>query len=338
MAVLFMEGWDQYADIADIRRNENLIVANTTWSFPATGRNSQCLRSTSTSSDWYVTGDFGTFIVVGVAWKYTTDGSGDVLRFLTSNSGEQIVVRHVAGGELAIDRGSTQLEVTSGLGLVVDVFYYLEVKITIHPSAGTYDVYIDEVEAMADTGVNTEASAGLDIKQIEFSGNTTMDPFWDDIYVLDGSGLENTDFLGDVRIDTLTPDGDGNRNDFTAVGEANNWEAVDDGNTPDDDSTYNHSTVVDEDELYTFTDLVATPDTIFAIQVTNHYRSDDAGARQVRALVRSNTTEAESAAQGVSGGALFRYANAVFETNPDGGAAWDEAAVNAVEAGITIES
>jgi hypothetical protein len=94
--------------------------------------------------------------------------------------------------------------------------------------------------------------------------------------------------------------------------------------------------VVGDDDLYTMADLTQTFDTIDCVTVKPTYRIVVPGTREVRALIRSNASEAESAA--FASGLTYRTMHGVFETNPDGGGAWDSTAVDALECGITIES
>ena len=104
----------------------------------------------------------------------------------------------------------------------------------------------------SDTGVDTQNGGVAQIDNIELHGASSPDPVFDDIYVLDDAGSDNTDFLGDCRVETIFPDADGNENDFTASPAVSNYLNVDDGGSPDDDTTYNWSATATDRELYAF--------------------------------------------------------------------------------------
>jgi hypothetical protein len=144
--------------------------------------------------------------------------------------------------------------------------------------------------------------------------------------------------LGEVTMEMLLPDGDGNRNNFTATGAGTtNADRVDDGASPDGDTTYVSSSTLDDDELYTHGNITLTnTDTYYAVVVRHLSRKEDAGDRQMRCLARSVATEAESVATGV--GAEFRYYDGIFEVDPNGGGAWTQSSINAAEFGVTIEA
>jgi hypothetical protein len=110
---------------------------------------------------------------------------------------------------------------------------------------------------------------------------------------------------------------------------------VDDGDTPDDDSTFNSGAVLDDTELYTMADMTENFDTVHGIVVRNHYRSEEAGSRLVRAFIRSNVDQAEGDA--FANATEYRYNDGVFEIDPQGSGAWTEARINALECGMTIE-
>ena len=240
------------------------------------------------------------------------------------------------GGELEFHRGTTLLETTTGLNLQIDQYYYLEMKVTIDNAAGAYEVKLDGVTILSDSGIDTQNSINDTMNAVWWNGDGATDVDIDDLIIMDDQGSKNNDFVGDVIVRSRIPVGDGNQNDFTPVGEANNWETVDDGATPDDDSTYVHSAVVDEIELYDFEDALSDNPEIFAIEVMSHYRKVEAGNRSVRNLVRSGGSNFEEAQLG--SGVEYRYIRSMLENNPDGGGAWTKSTFDAAEFVITIES
>ena len=336
MAMLIMEGFEGFNDVADVRRRHVLIQTGV----PTleTGRYGGKALKMSTNNGMYLQsfGNLTTFVIgVAIYMSGTSIASNDVIRTIEGVT-ECLVVSCYSGGLIYITRGTTFLGVAS-VGFRLNTWHYLELKGVIDNTTGTYEVRLDGVNILSDTGQDTQGGTNSYINLIQIHRQSSGQELHDDLYLLDSAGLTNNDFLGDIQIQTVNPDGDGNRNDFTRVGGGlNNYEAVDDGDTPDDDTTYNHSAVLDEDELYTHSALAGTFDTVYAISVRNHVRKENAGDRSIRALIRSNTNEAESALSGLSTDWL--YLDGIFEVDPQGGGAWTETRVNACEMGMTIEA
>src|SRR5262245_27001658 len=79
-----------------------------------------------------------------------------------------------------------------------------------------------------------------------------------------------------------------------------------------------------------------TPDTVHAVQVTMVARKDDAEARQLRTKLKSGTTTADGATQGMATSYL-PYGD-LYETDPDTAMAWTPSGVNAMQVGIEVVS
>jgi len=342
MTMLFCEGFEQYADQADFLRSiwQTQSIGGIT-GFTTGRHGGQALQlHSSNESVAFPTPDAGIEYWVGVAVRFT--GASIVAGGIINLQAQDVVqgaLNITAAGELEYV-ADTQLDITSGLGLTIDTWYYIELHVLLDATVGELEVKVNGATQIGPlTGQDTERVQGPNIHKIILQQNLTNQPDYDDFYLNNAAGLTNNDFLGDIIVETVFPDADGNRNDMTRVGGGlNNYEAVDDGATPDDDTTYNHGNVVGDDELYSFGDLTGNGfqiDTVHGVGVTNHYRQAEAGVRFVRALARSNVTEVEGANLGV--GANYQYNQHIYEVDPDGGGAWDEAAINAAEFGITIE-
>lgn len=335
MTMLIMEGFEGYEDATDIRRRHQLVASGTPTL--VSGRfGGQALRMGTNNILWLSGFGNPSSFVLGFAVRFTgaTIASAALVRVF-SGVIEHLELRVNVAGKLFVDRGSTNLG-ESDTPMHLNDWTYIEFKATI-ADTGSFEVRMDGKTVMSDGSVDTRQGANAEIDLIGIYRAVSQAEEHDDLYLLDDQGLTNTDFLGDIQIETMVPDADGNRNDFTRVGGGlNNFEAVDDGDTPDDDTTYNHSATLDDAELYGHAAMTASFDTVFALQVRNHYRKENAGDRQVRSLIRSNTNEAEGSAKVLS--VDWRYGDDIFETDPQGGGAWTETRINALEAGFTIEA
>jgi hypothetical protein len=341
MAMLLIEGFDQYDDDAEIQRGGwtgsfSSINSSTT----VHGTLGRSIQLTSTVSDIRHALPISTATyVVGTAYRLMNGGPSLNPIFVTLENGAvQNTLQLKADGEIEARRGTgTILGTSTGAGIAQGQFYYIEMKIFLHASTGTVDVWVDGANVLSLTSQNTLQTSNAWIDQLELHGQSTSDPVHDDVYVLDDSGSDNTSQLGPVFIELLLPDADGNANNFTRVGGGtNNFEAVDDAAPPDDDTTYNHSATATDQELYGFAAIAGSVGTVFAVEASALVRKEDAGFREIQLRSRSNVTEVDSPNKAM--GVTYRYVNHIYENDPDGGTDWDEAAVNAAQFGIVLET
>ena len=336
MALLWLDGFEQYENIADILdAYVSSVTASTTIE---TGRNTGAGNNKAMQLGFNTTnmqkrlGETTSTVVVGFAFQGVGLTTLDIMRLYNSST-EMIVLRQ-SGGEIYIDRGSTNLGNTTGANILGGNWYYIELKVFIHDSTGTVQVWVDGVSRLSLTSQDTKNGTPNTITSL-WLGGYSGDHLYDDLYVLDDSGTDATDVLGDCRVETVFPDADGATNNFTAVGTGTtNADRVDDGSTPDDDTTYVHSSTATNKDLYGFAALAGDIDTVYAVGVALRVRKTEAGFRTIATVARSNVTEVDGSDHGL--GVSWRYANEIYENDPDGGGAWDEAAVNAAQFGIKI--
>jgi len=209
----------------------------------------------------------------------------------------------------------------------IGTLYGLAGKISIHPSAGTCDLYLDGVAVPGLSGLSGINTAHLG--STTWAGFVTDSYARCDLFVADGTNPTGNDVdvvLPDVRVDYRTPNGNGvlgngfMGNDGNSV---DNFLHVDEI-TPDDDLTYVQSL---DPALDSYT-LQDAPVGMQIVGVTSMVtaRKTDAGVASLRQGVR---------AAGVNG-LSPNYALAVsyvtysqqHGTNPAGGLPWTELAFN----------
>jgi len=267
---------------------------------------------------------------------------GDILCSAITTQANSVIIRLVIepGGYIDVRTGSARSTV---VGQAVSSpmrqrrFYYIEWEVDIHASAGTTKVWIDGVEVINETGLDTlngtDDQAAIISTGIENLPQLTA---CCDHYVLDDGGSSFNARLGDVHVEVIRPDGDGNRNDFTRVGGGlNNYEAVDDAEE-DGDTTYVHSNTVTDDELYTFAALTTPMDTVEVVKIRMSVRTEDGGYRTIRGRCRSNVTESTGESNDMHE-AQYRHTQSFIELDPNGDIAWTDTAVNAAEFGFELD-
>ena len=240
-------------------------------------------------------------------------------------------------GFLQVSRGATLLATADGPYLKTNQWYHIEVKVTLNDTTGAYEVRLDGKNVLSDTNVDT-LSSSTRIGNIRVWGDPFEQHGIADLLVMDGEGSSLNDFIGQHHIETILPDGDGNRNDWTPDSGLTNYTQVDDGLSPDFDTSYVESSTAGQDELYTFAALTQTANTIRGVMVNVWGKPSDAGWRTVRGLARSSTSESTGTQSMTFNEDRYRLQQSFIEQNPNGPAAWTESAVNAAEFGFELDN
>lgn len=260
----------------------------------------------------YFYGDSGTVINISVI--FLENGAIDVRR---GNSGAALLTSAPAGS------------------FPTTAWFYAEVKIVFANSGGTAEVRINGGAVCSATGLDTNNSTTVGTDMVAMinpnaGGNRQIDDF----YICNGSGSVNNDFLGDVRVATLAPSGNGTSSQLTGS----------DGNSTDnyllvDESPYNTSDYVGsatsgQKDSYAMADLPGSASSVLAVQQVATLIKTDAGAIQAKHLIRSGGTNYTTSGFNLSTGYVtYLY---VREQDPNTSAAWTVANVNAHEAGIEV--
>lgn len=335
MALRFIDSFDHYAT-ADILEKWTVIISVPTIA-SASGRNGTgALVCSRRGHGVTVTlGNQQTWIV-GAAIYSDIHTARSLISLYDSTTNQANVYLNV-DGTLSLRRGTAVLGTTS-FALSETQWYFLELKVYIHDTAGTIEVRINEDSKLALSSVDTKASANAFANVVYLGGvesvTGTNDLFWDDLYICDGAGTENNDFLGDVRVVSHLPNGAGNYAQWTPSAGAN-YENVDD-NPPDDDTTYNSSAIAAQKDSFGMSNLPGgLTGTVLGIQTLLNCRKDDAGTRTIRPFWRISSTDYNGT--GVNIGDSYKYAiREVSEQNPATAAAWTTGEIDALEAGYEL--
>ena len=272
--------------------------------------------------------------------------------------------------QLALFRdGPGTSEVLLGVGpnvLKLNEWYYVEMKaLADSGTSGFAEVRLGGVTEINVTGIKTTgddplcAGAAVSFDNFLWKGDTNIvtrtsgspftvsvnalanGPYIDDIYICDTTGSFNNDFLGDIYVETLLPDGAGNSSGWTPLS-GSNYQNVDE-QAVDDDTTYVSTNTATTTDTYTYSNL-AVNTTVNAVQTVAVARFDDGGPHSIAHVARPGGTDNIGTTQampfyvnGGSGGSYLDYFEP-WDVNPDTAAAWTAAQVNASEFGIRLIS
>lgn len=257
-----------------------------------------------------------------------TNTAGVTHLSLTNNSAGKLELRRgPANGGTTLAAGTTTIPVSE--------WHYYEMKCTIADSGGTAIVRVDGVEVINFTGDTRNGGTFVGIDGVAIGAGSSGSFFWDDLYVCDTSGAAPAnDFLGDISVKRLFPNGDGAVNQFVGSdgNSVQNYLLADEN--PANTTDWNASAVVGQRDLYALDDLPANAVTVFGMQAFVTSAKTDAGARSMKVCDRGSATVRAAATQPLST-TYVHYASPLYTTDGDG-TALTPVVVNAVQVGAEV--
>jgi hypothetical protein len=334
MALRFIDGFDHYA-AADITQKwpqsatgtQILSGAARTGGFGCrlNGGNQPIVKTIDSQATW----------IVGFAYRAEVAQPIDnpIIQFKDTISTLHVDLRINAAGHFYFTRNGTQLGSVWTYTFPVNQYIYIEVKVTISDTVGVAVLKINGVTDINLSSQDTRNAGNSTADTIYLGGasNSGSSLDYDDVYICDGTGGSNNDFLGDCKVETLVPTGAGNSTQWTPS-TGSNWQNVDDA-APNGDTDYNSDGTVSDKDTYAMSNLATTSGTVFGVQEIWSGKKDDAGSRSVHGVVRSGSSESNGA--DISLNTSYVQRQDMFETKPGGGA-WSISDVNAMEAGVAV--
>jgi len=343
MTLLLMEGWDNLNAISDKYTGNFTYATLRAGDGRFGGKCARIYYTTGTGKINIPVPSAPQTVFIGCAVKITAFSGTTIFpfSFLDSVSQANVSVGISSTGALGF---YTTLGVLIGSvssnTLPANTWCFIEIKIKIADSITTNDciIKVNGVEwvnlSSGDTRYGTYqlnvAGIGITWNNIDSSNYLYVD----DLYVLDGAGSTCNTFLGDSRIDYLSPNGNGTTNNFVGSdsNSTDNYLLVDE--LVPDGADYVGSATPNDIDLYALPDLSQVPSTVHAVQVENKAVKDVPGQRTYANLVRSGGTNYPGATKSV-GYPDASFNQNIWETNPAGGA-WDAASLSALEIGVKI--
>lgn len=343
MALLFLDGFDHYGV------SENITAAGFgKWLASSSGSHSSNAQvrtgtgslgiTTFTTIDTKILPASGG-VVFGMALYSTSTLTNqlDVVE-VRENSIQHIIIRITSSGTFQIRNASGVTLATGTKVLNISTWYYLEFKIIIHGTTGTYELKIDGVTDIIGTGANTQNGGTGQWNNIRLLSITHSNAYYDDLYICDtsGSAPRNT-FLGPVKIETLMPQTDavaaGSNAGLTPSTGTDHGALVDE--IPPNTTDYNKSSTVGVKDTYNYPSMALTG-TIMGIQTNLYVAKSDISARTVCGVIRIGSTDYDGATLTPTTG--FQYQSEVRPVNPNGSIEWTVADVNSIQVGMKIVS
>lgn len=334
--LLFIDGFDHYAT-GDLTKKWQSTASGSIGSTSGRRSGGAYVGSLFHYLSRALPGSYST-LIVGMAIK-SSSTNGYALYCMNEGSTIHLCLCLNSASKLELRRGGSSgtILATSTQALVSTSFYYLELKATINDTTGSYELRINGTTEFSASGVDTRNGGTSGVIDTFMLGNTASTgtgavATYDDLYICDTSGSNNTNFLGDCRIDTLLPTSDGTYTQFTPSTGTSHYALVDEStpNTTD----YNSDATSGDRDSYGFPDLSSlVSQTIFGVQINAAALKTDAGARNLGTMSRLSSTNKDGS--GVALGTSQAYVSEIQETDP-ASAAWTESNVNAAEFGVKV--
>jgi len=333
MSLVFTDGFDYYSSLALKWTTANGTIGT---SSVRSGTNGVQVTGNLLAKQVKVSQEHATFIV-GCALKRGTNGTFEIRFYSDSLATQHVTVQVTANGEIKVFRGSiagTQLGSTTSPNLVPSgTFVYLEAKCTLNDTTGVVTVKINGTQVFTITSADTKNAGTKTVLDGFGFIITTANADVDDIYLCNGAGSTNNDFLGDIKIETLFPTGAGNTTQLTPS-TGSNWQNVDD--TTPNTTDYNSSATDNQYDTYQMGDLVTASGTVFGVVAHAYAAKSDAGTKGGAIVIRSGGTDYEQTDNALGTG--YQYYDEILEVNPNTGVAWTVTNVNSVEAGFKVKA
>lgn len=339
MALLWIEGFEGFGDSAGVAPQPTGIMSR---KYPninresffdiESGRNGWCLEIVG-SVDYFQTPFLTTnaTLVCGVAFRATSlpvTFPSNILAFYEGvNYGVNIRVN--TSGTISAYRGNTLLG-TSSNSIGNGVWYFVELKVLTNNSTGTIEVRVNGSVWLNLTSQDTQPGSNAYHNAVRAGIVNTASRF-DDMYILDGSGSANNDFLGNRKVVALDPTSAGDNTDWTPSA-GSNYQNVDDGDEVDEDTTYNETSTDADEDLYAFGDLPGVTTSVDGIQITSEARVT-AGSMDLSNVIKTGTTTDAGSADTVTS-TSYITSTRVVEQDPDTAVAWTPSGVNGAQFGI----
>lgn len=270
-------------------------------------------------------------IFIGFALNLDASFSGN---FLTL-SGDNGTVGHISvaytSTQISINRNGTTLATAASL-IPSSTWYSIEVTATLNDTTGICKVRVNGTELINFTGDTRNGGTSTNIDMVTLSrpasgGNSRFD----DLYICDATGVapHNT-FLGDVRINTISPSGPGSDTGFTPSTGAN-YTTVDE--LPYSATDYVTATASGTRDLYAMGDISGNY-SVLGVQNNLIAKKIDAGGTAIKPALKSGATIYYGASKTLTTGDVT--ISDTRATDPATSASWTLSGVNALEAGMEI--
>jgi len=263
--------------------------------------------------------------IVGWVARFTSIATGQAhLRFLEAAT-LHCDLRFDASGHAIVTRNGTLLA-TGTRVFATGVDYVLDLRIKFHDTTGTVALWVDDVQDINATGLDTRNGGTGLVDIITWLNASNQIDRLSEVYIFDTAGSVNNTRAGSYRISTRRGSAAGNYAQWTPSA-STNVSNIDDANGNDGDTTYNSSSTATQIDSFQMGAIPPTGGTVLAIKHHLVARKDDAGVREIAPFQRQSSTDYVETT--VTMTTTFAHYEQIKETNPSTSAAYTVAEMRA---------
>ena len=255
--------------------------------------------------------------------SYNLDG----FSFSDGTAANDLNVAIKANGSILVWRGSnpaSNILGTSATGLIsASVWFHLGVEVVRHATAGSVNVYVDGVQVLSLSNVNTGATAVNQTRICKMNSFAVFDDFY---------FCNEASWLGECRCSPLIVTADTAQKDFTPSTGSDNYACVDE--VPAVTTDYVSSTTPGDVDLYETSDLSFNPVSILGIKATLVAAKDDITTRTYRSKIKSGGTTANGSTKSAS--SSYSITADIYDKDPNTGSAWIKSGIDALQIGVEV--
>lgn len=343
MSLIFFDGFDHYTS-SPTGKWTSLSGS----SMVSTGgrRNSGYMRTGGAFSGYQWDKNFSankTTLIFGLAIKIADFGNPFdtcIIRLLDGTT-SQCELGVSSTGALYVSRNNSKFAYGDNV-LSTSTFTYVEWKVTIG-SSGSSEIRVNGNPTPYQTlsAINTQNTSNAYATKFTLGAyryeNTNYPLYFyvDDFYVCDNSGSTANTFLGDVRVDTIFPNGEGTYLQGTPSTGTTHYTLVDE--TSPNTTDYVTVTTATNRDSYNLQDLQSlSSQSIYGVQVNAYTAKTDGNYKTAASFIKSGATILDGTEYAPA--TSYSFNTSLFDTDPNTSGAWTQSAVNSIEAGIVAKS
>lgn len=290
---------------------------------------SYCLRVTGLGETYCPLQDSYSELYMAFKIRFTVASGGRRPFYFRDSDGAYILAieRNYTTGILTAVLGNFggSTLATGSIPTLYGITYLIEIYYKPLNSGGVITLRVNGVEDFTFTG---DVTAGLE--DIKYFGFSDKDSTYAGGFYIDDIVIDDSDWIGETRIQAVAVTGAGTTNDWDPSA-ATNRECVDE--IPYNDSDYISTNTVNRVDTFNMSDLSGSIVSIKSVQVEARVSYEGAPTpTHIQLGCRSGGTDyfTDNKSPGVS----FGLVRKMLENNPNGDIPWTESSVNAAEFGV----
>jgi hypothetical protein len=244
--------------------------------------------------------------------------------------GISIVINPSNPSTIQVYLGESLISTYSDFTFAQATWYYLETKVFCHATSGTIEVRINNTTVISLIGINTKAGADAYYNQIYYT--LPAHGYVDDLYICDGSGSAQYNFLGPCCVLGILPSADTATIDWIPSTGATHYNLV---NIDYSGATYVKSSISGDEDLYTYPALT-NPETIIALQINSAAAMDADGTSAIIESPITSDSVTDYGTDTTVSSTTYNDARHISTTDPSTGLPWTLAGLAAAQIGIKV--